>query len=85
MSQILLRDFIAAHAADIMPDTKLEETEPLVIIDNDRKYLFSTSWHMHTKQDLKRFLSKDIYNTYVDRFYVSESGRLHIVIGKGEG
>lgn len=81
MSQILLRDFIATHAADLMPDTKLEETEPLVIIDNGRKYLFSTSWHIHTKQDLKRFLSKDMYDAYVDKFYVSDSGRIHVVIG----
>ena len=81
MSQILLRDFIATHAVDLMPDTKLEETEPLIIIDNGRKYLFSTSWHIHTEQDLKRFLSEDMYNAYVDKFYVSESGRLHVVIG----
>lgn len=81
MSRILLRDFIATHAADLIPDTKLEETEPLVIIDNGRKYLFSTSWHIHTEQDLKRFLSKDMYNTYVDKFYVSDGGRIHVVIG----
>lgn len=81
MSQILLRDFIATHAADLMPDTKLEETEPLVIIDDGRKYLFSTSWHIHTEQDLKCFLSKDMYDAYVDKFYVSDSGRIHVVIG----
>ena len=81
MSQILLRDFIATHAADLMPDTKLEETEPLVIIDNEKKYLFSTSWHIHTEQDLKRFLSKDMYDAYVDKFYISDSGRIHVVIG----
>lgn len=84
MNRILLRDFISAYASDLMPDTKLEECEPLVILDGDRKYLFSASWHIHTNKELKWFLSEKIYNAYVDKFYLSDCGRIHICIGSEE-
>lgn len=39
---------------------------------NHMKFLFAINWHTHNLQDLENILSKRIFNSYVEKFWLDQ-------------
>lgn len=77
--KMLFRDFVTAYMAELSFNSPLGIPEPMVICDEDRRYLFATDWHILSDEDLRSFVSKKIYNSYVEKFFLAD-GRIQVCI-----
>lgn len=84
MSNVLFRDFIALYMNDKWHSDRVEINRPLVITISDDarniKYLFATEWSALTRSDLKMFVSPEVYDAYVDKFYLTKSGNIGVTL-----
>lgn len=85
MNKILFRDFVAHYMSSYDPIKDFREAEPLVVtvaFDDGpgAKFLFTAEWSDATLEEMKMFVSPEIYNSYVDKFYLTDDGRIGITL-----
>lgn len=86
MNRILFRDFVAHYMSSVEPLKDFSEAEPLVItVSTDTgtgmKFLFTAEWSIATYEDMKMFVSPEVYNSYIDKFYLMDDGRIGVTLG----
>lgn len=85
MKKIRFRDFVARYMSSYDPIKDFREAEPLVItVSTDTgtgmKFLFTAEWSTATYEEMKMFVSPEVYNAYVDKFYLMDDGRIGVTL-----
>lgn len=77
---VLFRDLVSLYMQNILHPVNGEVIEPMIIRWDNRCYMFAVDWHALNKEDLKKFVSKEVYEAAVDKIYLNEQGRIVVVI-----
>lgn len=76
------KTFITSYIPNIYKDySKDYSAEPIEINfayededneDNYTKFLFAIDWHTRNLQDLEKILGKEVFNSYVEKFWLDQ-------------
>ena len=80
---VLFRDLVSLYMQNILHPVDGEVIEPMIIRWDNRCYMFAVDWHILNKEDLKKFVSKEVYEAAVDKIYLNDQGRIVVVLDTG--
>lgn len=78
---IKFKDFVTSYTSELWGQDGTNETpEPLeVYFGEDGMFLFAVDWHKNNMEDLKRFVSKKVFESYVEKIGLrQDSGRIFV-------
>ena len=76
------KTFITSYMLDFYKNTALNYTpEPIEVIFNEAEFLLGIDWYKDNHKDLEKFLSKEVYNSYIDKIILNqEHDRIQVVL-----
>lgn len=79
---IKFKDFITANMTELWESDPLKEiAEPIEVCFDEHRFLFAVDWHISNKDDLKKFVSKKVYDSYVEKIWLDQNtGRIGIAL-----
>lgn len=79
---IKFKDFITANMTVLWENDPLKETaEPIEILFDESKFLLAIDWYNGNEDDLKKFVSKKVYDSYVEKIWLDQNtGRIGITL-----
>lgn len=79
---IKFKDFMSAYESELWTrDSDNQKAEPIEIWFEQEKYLFTIDCHEGNIEDLKKFVSKKVFESYVEKIWLEQkTGRIGITL-----
>lgn len=75
------KTFATSYIPNLYGEHSEYSSEPLEIHFDDMKFLLAVDWHRHNLQELENILSEKVFNSYVEKIWLSqEDNRIGVTL-----